>query len=178
MDGAIRYVQVEALTALAYEPFGSVIGLPSEPPVAENEERSYWKSPDLELVEGTFKPVYVEMRRIDYVVRRLHRHRGFSQVLIPLGGEAFIHVVAPPGDVPDLSQLRAFIVEGDKGVIIGRGTWHRNPAYPLSTKASLVLISGGPSSRDQLTRGEQTVSSSTDLVELSSLSDDEFRLLL
>jgi ureidoglycolate hydrolase len=123
--------------------------------------------------------VYVEMRMVDYVVRRLHRHRAFSQTLIPLGGKAFIHVVAPPGDVPDLSKMRAFLVDGNQAVIIGRGTWHRNPAYPLAPTASLILIS-----RSQTTIGAAatpsapTVGGDTDLVQISDLTPDLIRLLL
>jgi ureidoglycolate lyase len=174
-----RTISVEPLTPEAYEPFGQVIGSPQEPPTRENEERSYWLMPALDLVDGAFAIVYVEMRAQDYVVRRLHRHTMFEQALIPLGGKAFVHVVAPPGDVPDLSALRAFLVDGSQGVIIGQGTWHRNPAYPLAPKASLVLISRSESIvLEAAERAGEDVRGPTEQIEIDTLTNDEIRLLL
>jgi len=147
--------------------------------MTENEERSYWLSPALEMIDGSYAIVYVEMRMRDYVVRRLHRHTRFDQALIPLGGKAFLHVVAPPGDVPDLDELRAFIIDGSQAVIIRQGTWHRNPAYPLSPEASLVLISRRESIvLEAAERAGEHVGGPTEQIELATLTDDEIRLIL
>lgn len=169
----VRYIQVEPLTCGAYRPFGHVIGIPEQPPLKENDERSYWLSPEIELLGGTFAVVYAQMRMVDYVVRRLHRHTDFAQTFIPLGGVSFIHVVAPGDDVPDLGQLRAFLISGDQGVIIGRGMWHRNPAYPLAARGSLVLLSQSKSIKEEGMKG-----GTTQQVELCDLTSDEIRLRL
>ncbi len=175
----VRFIPVEVLTPEAYAPFGYVVGMPHHEPLARDEERSFWGSPELELLDGAFMVVYVEMRRTDYVVRQLHRHRAFSQTLVPLGGQAFIHVAAPPTDVPDLDQMRAFLVEGNQAVIIGRGTWHRNPAYPVASKASLILISRSQTTTGAAAQpGAATVGGDTDRLELNTLTDNEIRLIL
>ena len=179
MSRTVRYISLEPLTPAAYQPFGYVVGMPNEPPLTENEERSFWGSPELELLNGAFMAVYVEMRMTDYVVRQLHRHRAFSQTLIPLGGKAFVHVVAPPDDMPDLSRMHAFLVDGNQAVIIGRGTWHRNPAYPLAPKASLILISRSETTiASAASPSAPTVGGDTDRVNISDLTPDEIRLLL
>lgn len=176
---SIRYIPVEPLTTEAYAPFGHVIGMSNEPPLAEDHERSFWGSPELEILDGGFIAVYVQLRMKDYVVRQLHRHRAFAQTLVPLGGNSLIHVVAPPGDTIDLDQMRAFMIPADKAVIIGRGTWHRNPAYPLAPQASLILISRSETTYGSAANpGGATVGGDTDRVELNTLTNDEFRLIL
>jgi ureidoglycolate lyase len=179
MEGSTRYIPVEALTQEAFAPFGHVIGMSDRAPLAANSERSFWGSPELELRDGSFMAVYVELRMTDFIVGRLHRHRAFSQVLVPLGGKALIHVVAPSGDVPDLAQMRAFLIDGDRAVITNRGIWHRNPAYALATSASLILISRAQTAVDAAAQpAADTVGGDTDRFDLSKLTSDEIRLLL
>ena len=51
-------------------------------------------------------------------------------------------VVAPPGDAPDLSQLRAFRAEGYQGVNYHAGVWH-HPLLVLKPDHDFLVVDRG-----------------------------------
>ncbi|WP_176364635.1 ureidoglycolate lyase, partial [Escherichia coli] len=57
-------------------------------------------------------------------IHELERHPQGTQAFIPKKGEVFVVVVALGADQPDLSTLRAFITNGEQGVIYHRNVWH------------------------------------------------------
>ena len=68
----------------------------------------------------------------DFHVRFLERHMELTQMFVCLGGHPFVQVVARPdarleNDVPALDEIRAFVVPGDVGTNMFRGTWHEPP---------------------------------------------------
>ncbi|WP_228198696.1 MULTISPECIES: ureidoglycolate lyase [Acinetobacter] len=71
----------------------------------------------------------------------LERHPLGSQAFIPMHGQIFLIVVAPALDAnqPDLSQLRAFISNGEQGVNYHAGTWH-HPLLTLEAPSQFVVI--------------------------------------
>jgi ureidoglycolate lyase len=85
----------------------------------------------------------------------LERHMLITQAFIPMNGDAFITVVAPPGcgfeanGLPLLSETRAFIVPGNVAIQLHRGTWHENPFPTRDDQFFLVT------SHQALTRGHQ-----------------------
>jgi ureidoglycolate hydrolase len=174
-----RYVQLSHLTQEEFAPFGHVIERSEEAPLARNEEREFWKGPLLTISDGHFMPVYVHVRRTDYVIRRLHRHRAFSQMLIPLEGKPLIHVVCPAGQPPDLSMMRAFLVEPSQAVITSPGIWHRNPALPIHRETSLILLSRDVTAIDAAASpGARTVGGDTDRLELTQIAAGRIRIRL
>lgn len=85
----------------------------------------------------------------------LERHRQITQAFVPLGGQGFVMLVAPPDAEAEAdgiiatAQTRAFHVPGTVGVQLHRGTWHENP-FPLSTDQVFLVTSHAA-----LTRGHQ-----------------------
>ena len=78
-------------------------------------------------------------------VRFLERHLQLAQAFIPLGGAPILVVCAPPDTpevdgLPDLRALRAYVVPGDRGVQLHRGTWHE-PPYLLAPGTSCLVTS-------------------------------------
>lgn len=72
----------------------------------------------------------------------LERHQQLTQTFIPVGGDGFYTVVAPPNcreenGFPALDQIKAFWVPGDVAIQIHRATWHENP---LVTKDDTHLL--------------------------------------
>lgn len=85
----------------------------------------------------------------------LECHRQLTQTFIPMGGDGFLTIVAPPDapigadGVPDLDAVRAFVVPGDAAIQLHRGTWHENP-FPLRDGQWFLVTSHAA-----LTRGHQ-----------------------
>lgn len=72
----------------------------------------------------------------------LERHTQITQTFIPIGGQPFVMVVAPPNcreenGFPALDQLKAFHIPGTSPVQIHRLTWHENP-FPTQAQRLLV----------------------------------------
>jgi len=78
------------------------------------------------------------------VVHELERHPLGSQAFIPLGGEAFVVIVALGGDTPDLSTLQAFITDGKQGVNYHRNVWH-HPLFAWQQVTDFLTVDRGGS---------------------------------
>lgn len=74
-------------------------------------------------------------------VRYMERHFQHTQAFLPLAGKPFIAVMAPPcdGDLPDLSQVRAFRFDGSAGFAMHLGTWHEFP-FAIEDGTDLVVL--------------------------------------
>lgn len=73
----------------------------------------------------------------------LERHPLGSQAFVPLHGERFVIVVAPPGDVIDPAEVRAFVTDGRQGVNYRAGTWHAIQSVLEREGEFLVVDRGG-----------------------------------
>jgi ureidoglycolate lyase len=129
----VRTVRIEALTAEAFAPFGRLIDVGD-------------RAPDYVGASGTAgwhvafesgRPL-VSLLRTPYQglrLRKMERHFHVSQAFIPLGGEQAAVAVAPPsadrGDVLQLDAIRAFLLDGSKGYVLHKGTWHSLDRFPL-----------------------------------------------
>jgi len=137
-------VPVEPLDQDRFGPYGSIIG----PETAD--------SPRLNRAPGNLGFLWIqkalEFPRQPYVgsLRYYHRatrcefmqkHPASTVVLIPLGfAPSVVYVATDDGaDRPDLASLRAFLLEGGRGIILDRGTWIRY-AYPLGPFADFAYV--------------------------------------
>lgn len=76
-------------------------------------------------------------------VEMLERHPQGSQAFMPLHGERFLIVVAPPGDDIAPSDVRAFVTDGHQGVNYRAGTWHAVQSVLDREGEFLVVDRGG-----------------------------------
>ena len=147
---------VEPLTAEAFAPFGTVLSPKGRDRLPVN---TYGDKLDI-YREGfeTDQPTewfIVQGRRRAMSALFLERHRQLTQAFIPMNGDAFVTVVAPPdvgfeeSGLPLLSETKAFIVPGDAAIQLHRGTWHENP-FPLRDDQWFLVTSHAA-----LTRGHQ-----------------------
>lgn len=83
----------------------------------------------------------IKSTKLPYTISMLERHPLGSQAFIPMHGQAFLIVVAPVlnASQPDLSQLRAFISNGEQGVNYHAGTWH-HPLLTLEAPSQFIVI--------------------------------------
>lgn len=146
VDGTVINLTVEPATAEALAPFGAIIG--REAPV---------KPVSVDFYKGAVKmsyparfvcdhPVEVTLAQMDRrpgEVRYMERHFQHTQAFIPLDGKPFIAVMAPPseGELPDLSQVRAFRFDGSAGFAMHLGTWHEFPFAVHDGTDIIVLLS-------------------------------------
>jgi len=107
----------------------------------------------------------VEGKRRPFSALFLERHMQITQAFIPMNGDGFVTIVAPPGaefeanGLPRFDQTRAFLVPGDRAIQLHRGAWHENP-FPLKDGQFFLVTSHAA-----LTRGHQK-NPSADLAEL------------
>lgn len=117
------------LTAEAFAPYGDVVastGRAGRPINADTSIRVEMPAPDI-LADGGTPSLSVfraSARRLPLDVRELERHRLGSQTFLPLGGTAFVAVVALGDETPDPETLAAFASDGTAGITIRRGVWH------------------------------------------------------
>lgn len=139
-------VAVEPLTREAFAPFGALIAPEST------------SSPRLNRAPGNLGMLWVQselhfpgqsyMCTLRYYYRGfrcefLQRHPSSTVTLIPLGGRPSIVVAAPAreddGGAPDPEGIRAFLLDGDAGVVFNKGTWLRY-AYPITDWVDFAYV--------------------------------------
>jgi ureidoglycolate hydrolase len=127
---------VVACTALnpdSFAPFGQL--LTSEPHEAAIGVRS-GEDWILNVLSYDHRPL---------VCDHLNAHHRATQMLVPLGAQPALLIVAPPGveftGRADLEKVRAFVLDGTAAVNLGHGTWHWGP-YPVGPHVDLLNLQG------------------------------------
>ena len=125
----------EPLMHDAFAPFGQIVG--------ELPEKPGWARPRLDAWKMTFEADgRTELRIMRYHVQAmefhlLERHLNVTESRVPMGGAEAFMVVAPPSpagrpdELPAPETLRAFHLDGTKGLLLWRGTWHALDCFPL-----------------------------------------------
>ena len=74
-------------------------------------------------------------------VRWMERHFKHSQAFLPLNGQPYAVVLAPPNDrsLPDLDRVRALRFPGHCGLLMHVGTWHEFP-FSLGSPVDMVVV--------------------------------------
>ncbi len=143
-------LKAEPLTADAFATFGDVIDrrIASSFPINGGRTQRYHDLARIEtLGEGARALVSIFVSQpvqVPLVIDFLERHPKGSQAFIPMHGERFLIVVAPPGDTIDLNSVRAFVTDGRQGVNYHAGTWHAVQSVLDREGEFLVVDRGGP----------------------------------
>lgn len=149
----VHKVQIEPLTADAFAPFGRVIDVGTRAPDYVGASGTEGWHVDFE----SGRPL-VSLLRTPFLglrFRTMERHFHVSQAFIPLGGEHAAVAVAPPsGDgVPQLDAIRAFLLDGAKGYVLHRGTWHSLDRFPLRPPDTRFVMITDHETQADLTAG-------------------------
>lgn len=72
----------------------------------------------------------------------LERHMDMTQLFVGLGDQPFAMVLGKPNhkegkDVPDLEQVKCFVLPPGHGVMIWKGTWHD---FPMCVKDPVTVL--------------------------------------
>jgi ureidoglycolate lyase len=143
----VRTIVAEPLTTEAFAPFGEVLTLEGQErlPIDLYGDRIDVYRPALIHADTPIEWLLVYLRLREFRIHFLERHEELAQAFVPLAAHPFISVVAAPDareedGVPAFDEVRAFIVPGDRGIQIHRGTWHE-PPFPLVDGALCLVTS-------------------------------------
>ena len=162
----IHRIHAELLTPSAFEPFGQVLGPKQSEPVTNRtflekglvrirdeipggrvsdfDVLDYWPG-IADLSRDVLKLGYLRPRLRPLRFSWMERHLRGTQAFIPVGGKRSILPVAPPRDLdkefalPNLNEIRAFLLDGTRGVNLCVGTWHWTP-IPLEENADFIIL--------------------------------------
>lgn len=142
-------LKAKPLCAEAFAPFGDVIDARTSAAFPINAGRTQ-RHHDLAKVQTlganahTLINIFVSQPiTLPLKLTFLERHPQGSQAFMPLNGERFVVVVAPPGDQVDPESVRAFVTDGRQGVNYAAGTWHAINSVLEREGEFLVVDRGG-----------------------------------
>lgn len=155
---AQHLLTLEPLCRDAFAPFGDVIEASEAAKHftinAGNTERYHDLAdidpgPDGRVIVSIFRG---RPRALPFRVEMMERHPLASQAFIPLSGKPYLVVVAPAGEPPLVTQVRAFLARGDQGVNYAAGVWH-HPLLALEDTCDFIVIdrSGPGHNCDEIT---------------------------
>ncbi|KGD64943.1 ureidoglycolate hydrolase [Alcanivorax nanhaiticus] len=141
----------QPLTPEAFAPFGDVIDSRSASnsfPINGGRTQRHHDLASVEILGEGGRPmisIFASQRvQVPLQVDCLERHPLGSQAFIPMHGERFLVVVAPPGDGIDPDSVRAFVTDGRQGINYRAGTWHAVHSVLECEGEFLVVDRGGP----------------------------------
>lgn len=140
----------EPLTPEAFAPFGDVIDARTADyfHINAGRTRRYHDLAMVELLGDEARPLISifasQPVAIPLTLDFLECHPLGSQAFMPLHGERFLIVVAPPGETIDPATVRAFVTDGRQGVNYRAGTWHAIQSVLDREGEFLVVDRGGP----------------------------------
>jgi len=148
---AERILKPKPLTAERFAPYGDVIaageGLRSAMNAARFERFDDLAAVDIDAKDDGHVRLSIARSRsataLPYRFDLVERHPLGSQAFVPLGGFAFVVVVAPPAAGVEAEDLEAFVTNGRQGVNYRRGTWHMPLIALASGQEFLVVDRGG-----------------------------------
>lgn len=142
---SIKELKVIPLTKKDFEPFGTLIEVPEAGPTISDASLDYWGGlADLDIENPQVS--FLRVKRREFLLDRIERHVNITEVFIPLEGMS-IFPVAPPRGVDDLKaevpldEIKAFLLDGSKGIVFKKGAWHW-PPFPLTETATFAVILG------------------------------------
>ncbi len=143
-----KTITAEPLNRESFKPYGDIIDSSVGSPGVETATFSFWEQIseiDIDQDKGNPYLTYLTVRYRPFRVNKMERHLKATQATIPLDGQSYITVVAPPEEPdnpeakPVLAKAKAFICSGNQGINLKRGTWH-GPAYPLCESMDFIMI--------------------------------------
>jgi ureidoglycolate lyase len=141
-------IPAEMASVDGFAPFGELLTTIGEPtPHVYGDALAPYRAGRLRSdaeVEWIITTYHLREFRVQY----LERHHNITQTFIPLGGDAMVVAVARPdatltNGVPDLQEVRAFVVPGTMAVNLHLGTWHEVPFPTVEGQTTLLTSHSG-----------------------------------
>ena len=142
-------LKLEPLTAEAFAAYGEVIEVREDNkiiPINYGKTDRHHDLASVDVADGNGKAIISIFRSVPvslpFQVKIMERRPLGSQAFMPLTGNPYVVLVAPPGEL-DPRAIRAFIAQTNQGVNYHKGTWHH---YCLGLNVAndfLVVDRGG-----------------------------------
>ena len=151
----IHLLKAETLTREAFSPFGGLLDVDKTAASQATSTPVNFQGGKVRV--GTALLPYKGLR-----LTGLEQHFHVTQAFIPISGSpAVVAVAAPtpqddPNAIPKPQDLRAFLIDGTKGYMLHKGTWHsdRLPLYAPGSK--MVIITDEETSQDLRENGSMS----------------------
>ena len=139
-------IQAQPFTADAYKPYGDAVsagGVPFSPANFGNAQRYNFLS-DVRNLRATARLNLCIFRCKPFIgeqmhIRMMEKHPFSTQVFLPTHDGRYITIVALGADAPELSTLKAFVVQSPQGITYHPGVWHY-PMTALSAQLDLACL--------------------------------------
>ena len=149
MTSTVRLLQVQPLSAEAFKPFGDVIQA-NDAAKHFSINQGYAERYDrLALVDANdlggqagISIFRAKARPMPIELSVLEKHPLGSRAFMPMSGHAYLVVVAPGGDAPEIDKAQCFLASATQGVNYAKGTWH-HPLLALHDGDFLVVDRSG-----------------------------------
>ena len=149
MTSTVRLLQVQPLSAEAFKPFGDVIQA-NDAAKHFSINQGYAERYDrLALVDANdlggqagISIFRAKARPMPIELSVLEKHPLGSQAFMPISGHAYLVVVAPGGNAPEIDKAQCFLASAAQGVNYAKGTWH-HPLLALHDGDFLVVDRSG-----------------------------------
>jgi len=149
MTSTVRLLQVQPLSAEAFKPFGDVIQA-NDAAKHFSINQGYAERYDrLALVDANdlcgqagISIFRAKARPMPMELSVLEKHPLGSQAFMPMSGHAYLVVVAPGGNAPEIDKAQCFLASATQGVNYAKGTWH-HPLLALHDGDFLVVDRSG-----------------------------------
>lgn len=137
-----KLVPMKDLRLVSSIPLRAILGgkVPIGTPTADTNALTFWSG----LADVDMGPVIsfgvLAVKQRHFQCDMLERHAGGPEILIPLDTCGMVMLVASATSAaPSADEVRAFLLDGSKAIILNEGTWHWVP-YPLVPTATLAVI--------------------------------------
>lgn len=168
----ITELKIKKLSKNSFKKYGEILGIPKNKPTHSNKCFDIWMGLE-DIITKNNKPKFSWFKvkyRNDFRCVNIERHLNTSEALIPMRGQSIIIVglsgIKKSGEIIKKDSLRAFYIDGTKGINLKPGVWHWIP-FPLDREADFLLIFA-----------DKTENDDCEIVNLKEKMDIELRIAL
>lgn len=147
-----RTIELKPLDESTFAPFGVLVARRDDQPAFATATIASWPTAfevdDHPHLMCCWYP-HVPMR-----FSRVERHAAVTQAFLPLDGVPSVMVVAPGGSkrLPRADELRAFLVPGTTGIVLGRDVWHALTRFPTRAPGATFALLTSAATQQELQR--------------------------
>jgi ureidoglycolate lyase len=136
-----RLIPVRPLTPEAFAPYGRVFMTQPAPTTESGFAPVRIEESDFSGGRAIMQMMSVRWRELAFT--HMEQHASFTQAFLPADGRPAVFVVttpvAGPGSLPDFTNMKAFLLDGTQGILLGKGVWHC-PIFSVTAYITYAMV--------------------------------------